>query len=244
MKVWLNGSLAEAEAARIDPADRGFTLGDGLYETLAVRGGRADHLPAHLDRLREGCRVLRLPYPDIDVETAIRELAAANGHGDAAIRITYTRGPGARGLPPPPTLRPTLLITTAPLPGETPPLRVIVARGTRRNERSPLSRCKTLNCLDSLLARLEAADAGADDAILLNTEGRVSEATSANVFAVIDGQLVTPPVEDGALPGVRRAAFLDDAVVRPLTEADLRRASRIFLTTCLAVREVAELAAT
>jgi branched-chain amino acid aminotransferase len=240
MKVWLNGRIEAAATARIDPADRGLTLGDGLYETFPARGGKPEFLAEHLDRLAEGCHLLRLPFPQADIARAVADLLAANDLADAAVRLTLTRGPGPRGLPLPPDPRPTLLIAASPLAPSPKPARVLIARSTRRNEHSPLARCKTINALDSLLARLEAGDAGADDAVLLNTAGNVAEGTSSNLFVVLDGVAVTPPVADGALPGVRRAKLLaEGAKERTLTVADLKRAARAFLTTSLSVREVA-----
>jgi len=111
---------------------------------------------------------------------------------------------------------------------------------TRRNEHSPLARVKSLNYLDNILARREAAENGADDAILLNTRGRVAETTIANLFALIDGRVVTPSVAEGALPGIARGLILErlEVAERPLTLAELRRAGEIVLTNSLGVRPV------
>lgn len=240
--VWLDGGLVEAARARIDPADRGFLLADGLFETIRVRDGLPERLDAHLARLRAGAGVLGLPIPATDdaLASAMAEVAAANALPEAALRLTLTRGPGPRGLVPPADPRPTLLIAAAPPPPPSPPARVVVAATTRRNERSPLSRLKTLNYLDAVLARREAAARGADDALMLNTRDRLAEATAANLFAVVDGALLTPPVEDGALPGVRRAELIArlGAEERALLPADLARATEAFLTTSLGVRAV------
>jgi branched-chain amino acid aminotransferase len=114
----------------------------------------------------------------------------------------------------------------------------MVATVTRRNALSPLSRVKVTSCADNILARIEATRLGFDDAILLNGAGRVAEATAANLFAVIDGALVTPPVGDGALPGVMRGTIIDKMPVeeRSLTPEDLAGASEMFLTTSLGIR--------
>jgi len=240
--IWLNGALVEAGTARIAPDDRGLTLGDGLYETFPLIDGKPDGLAEHLERLREGCRVLRLPHPDLDVAAAIAALAAANGLSAATIRLTLTRGAGVRGLPPPADPKPTLMIVAGPPAPPPTPVRVIVARSTRRNEKSPLSRIKTLNCLDSILARMEAADTGVDDALLLNAEGRIAEGTASNLLAVIDGLVVTPPVADGAMPGVARGrALAGGAIERSLTVADLSRATALFLSNSLSTRLVREI---
>jgi branched-chain amino acid aminotransferase len=241
--LWLDGALLPASEARIDPADRGLLLGDGLFETIAVMGGAPLRLDAHFRRLREGAGLLGLEVPVADQTLAdgVAAVARENGLADAAVRLTLTAGPGPRGLLRPQPGRPTLMLTAAPLPAPLPPARVIVATVTRRNEHSPLSRVKSLNYLDGVLAREEARARGADDAILLNTAGFVAEATAANLFALLDGELVTPPISDGVLPGVRRAEIIAErgAVERRLTMAELARAEEIFLTSALSTRAVA-----
>lgn len=243
MKLHLNGALLKAADARIAPGDRGFTLGDGLFETLRVRDGAILRLPAHLARLARGAEVLGLPLPATGLADALEATRAANGLSDGVLRLTVTRGEGPRGVLPPARPTPTVLVTAAPMAPPAPPARLVIASGTRRNERSPLSGVKSLNYLDNILARQEAAAAGADDAILLNTRDRVAETSIANVFAVIDGRLVTPPLADGALPGVMRAAVLAlEGEARALTADDLDRATEIFLTSSLGLRPVAALA--
>ncbi|WP_029009652.1 aminotransferase class IV [Azospirillum halopraeferens] len=240
MTVWLNGRLMAAAEARIDPADRGFTLGDGLFETLRVAGGRVCHGDRHLARLSAGARVLDLPVPygPDALAAAMAALIAARGLEDGVLRLTLSRGTGARGVPPPPDPHPTVLITAAPLPPPGGPMRAVIATVTRRNEHSPLSRLKTLNYLDSVLARQEAARRGADEALLLNTAGRLAESSVANLFVVLEGRTVTPPVADGALPGIRRALLLErgHAEERSLTPDDLARAGEAFLANSLGLR--------
>lgn len=243
MMVWLDGGLIAAEAARIAPSDRGFTLGDGLFETLAVHGGEMARLPAHLARLAAGARVLGLPVPPFDLPQVATALLQANGLSDAVLRLTLTRGTGPRGVLPPAQPSPTLLVTAAPMAAPAGPARLVVATVTRRNEHSPLSRIKSLNYLDNILARQEAQARGADDALLLNTQGRVAESTIANVFLVLEGALVTPPLSEGALPGVMRAEILArGAAERPIAVDDLAAASEVFLTSSLGVRSVRKVA--
>ncbi|QCO18701.1 2-keto-4-methylthiobutyrate aminotransferase (plasmid) [Azospirillum brasilense] len=242
--VWLNGRLLPAEEARIDPADRGFTLGDGLFETIRVAGGTARHLGRHLDRLADGAALLGLPLPH--GATALADAAAAliaaqdqaDGGVEGVLRITLTRGTGARGVLPPADAVPTLLMTLAPAPPPAGPVEAAIARSTRRNEHSPLSRVKSLNYLDSILARREAATRGAGEALLLNGAGRLAESSVANLFVVRDGRLLTPPVAEGALPGIRRALILErsDAGEAPLDVADLLGAEEAFLTNSLGLR--------
>ncbi|UEM03144.1 aminotransferase class IV [Skermanella rosea] len=245
MKIWLNGALTEADVARIDPADRGFTLGDGLFETIRVAAGRPCHLDRHLARLADGAAVLGIPLPmeTPEIAAGIASLLAETEWAEAAVRLTLTRGPAPRGLPPPDTPRPTLLATAAPASPPPAPARAVIARSTCRNELSPLSRLKSLNYLDGILARREAVDRRADDALLLNTRGRLAEATVGNVFAVIDGVLMTPPATEGALPGIARGLAIERLAVveRPVTVEELLHATEIAVTNSLGVRPVATL---
>ena len=243
--VWLSGCIVAASQARIDPADRGFTLGDGLFETIRAACGEPLHVARHLARLREGAEVLRIPVPydDEELDTALREVLGANELTDAALRLTLTRGPAPRGVLPPVTSSPTLLITAGELPAAPFAARLIVARRTRRNEASRLSRIKTLNYLDNIMARIEAADAFADDALLLNTRGNLAEATAANVFLFIAGAWVTPPVADGALPGIARALVLESGMAHEesLPRGAWERAEAGFLTNALGMRPIAKI---
>lgn len=243
--LWLNGTLLPAKDARIDPGDRGFTLGDGLFETIRVAAGQPLHLDRHLARLRAGMQVLDLPLPFSDQALVdAMELLIATGSNIGSLRLTLSRGCGPRGLAPPAAPMPTTLMTIAPTAQGTPtPVRLVTARATRRNEHSPLSRLKTLNCLDAILARQEATQRGADDTVMLNTSGRVAETTVANLFAVIDGDLVTPPVSDGVLPGVRRSLILEgqSGQQRSLSPNDLARAGEVFLSNSLGLIPVIEI---
>ena len=239
MICWIDGRLGPIGEARIDPRDRGFTLGDGLYETIRAMNGGPMRLDRHFARLRDGLDVLDIPLAvdEAELTDAMRAVLAGNALADGVVRLTVSRGVGARGLPPDPTAKPTVVITAAPYHAPTPG-RAMIATVTRRNALSPLSRIKVTSCADSILARIEATRLGFDDAILLNGAGHVAEATAANLFAVIDGTLVTPPVADGALPGVMRGAIIDRMPVeeRSLIPDDLIGATELFLTTSLGIR--------
>jgi branched-chain amino acid aminotransferase len=238
--VWLNGTLLDTGAARIDPADRGFTLGDGVFETLRAERGTPLHAPRHFARLRNGAAVLAIPVPfrDDAIFDVLCAVLRANDLADAALRLTLSRGPAPRGVLPPAAMAPTMLITAGPLPGYLPPARLIISQRTRRNEFSPLSRIKSLNYLDCILARQEAEASGADDALLLNTQGDIAEASAACVFLYIDGSWVTPRVADGALPGIARGRLLEaaQATETRVRVTDLRRAEAGFLANALACR--------
>ena len=243
MLVWLNGKLQDVSEARIAPQDRGFTLGDGLFETLRVASGVVLHLERHLARLAAGAAVLRLAVDESLVRRAVSELLAAVQPDSAALRLTLSRGEGPRGLLPPPEARLTMLATLAPLSAPLGAASIIVARSTRRNELSPLSGIKSLNMLDNLLARLEAQAVGADDALLLNSRGQVTESSIANILVQRGTELLTPPLADGVLPGITRALLLERLPVREvsLTESDLAQAEGILLTNSLGLRAVAQL---
>ena len=238
--IHLNGRLLTEADVRIDPTDRGLTLGDGLFETLRARDGHALRLSRHLGRLRAGAAVLGLdvPYSDQDLGRHLAETLAANGLADGVLRLTLTRGPSVRGVLPSGPSSPTLMITASSHDAAPGPASVIIATVTRRNEHSPLARCKCLNFLDNILARQEAEKLGADEALLLNTAGRLAEASAANLFAVIGAELLTPPIGDGALPGVMRADVMERLGGRecPLAPDDLARASEAFLTNSLGIR--------
>lgn len=243
MILWLNGGLHEDTEARIDPADRGFTLGDGLFETIAVRGGEILRLDAHCVRLKQGCEVLGLPYPAEDIKMTVNDTLGANNLSDAVVRLTLTRGKGVRGVAPSGNVKLTFMITVTGWPGSPPPARCIIANVTRRNEYSPLARIKSLNYLDNILAQQEAAARGANEAILLNTKGCVAEATVSNIFVVKDDHIFTPPIADGALPGVMRAAILAayPCVEKLLVPDDIHTADGVFLTNSLGIRTLASI---
>ena len=245
-QVWCNGAFLDETDARLSIADRGFTLADGIFETVLGVGEKAIWVAEHLQRLREGAAVLALPvdFDDQVLESAVTELLRKNGFPRSAIRITLTRGPAIkRGLWVEGKATPTLLMTCAPTATLGAPQRVIIARSTRRNEYSPLSRIKSLNYGDNILARREALVRGATDALMLNTKGHVACATVGNLFAQIAGEWITPPVEDGILSGIARAKILPQMNVREvsLTEADLRSAEAAFISNSLGCYEIIEI---
>ena len=242
MKICINGELQDAQSAHIDPLDRGFTLGDGLYETIAIRKGKLRRFNSHMARLREGAKVLSIPvlYSNARLEDMALATIDASNVEDGALRITLTRGSGERGITPPIAPSPTLAITATTTAPHIEGAHLIVSSETRRNERSPLAAIKSTNTLDSIIGRMEARTKSADDAILLNTEGNVAEATVSNVFLLVDGGLITPPVADGALPGVMRGEVikLARAEEKTVTTELLMRASEAFLSNALGLRPV------
>lgn len=242
-RVWLNGRIVTEEEACVPVTDRGLLLGDGLFETMAVYNGRVFGLNAHLERLTSGLVIVGFAQA-VDMamlRAGIASYLAAGEQGDAALRLTVTRGSGPRGLAPPEAPEPTILMTLSPMPvSPRPPVSLHIAMATRRNEHSPLSRVKALSYADHLLALSEARAYGADDALMLNTRGAIACATVANVFAIRDDRLETPPVHDGALPGTMRALVLSlakDAGLVPLEASlqaeDLVKADAVLLTNSI-----------
>ena len=216
-----------------------------MFETIALRGGLARDVQRHFARLQAGCALLRLNLPlDLAaIERALDEVAVANGLLEGGLRLTLTRGPAPRGLLPKTAARPTLLITGFRLPPVAGPLCVIVSSQIRRDEASPLSRIKSLNYLPNILARLEAEDANADDAILLNRAGLVAEATTGNIFLKRHGKWLTPFVSDGALPGICREKFLEagQAQEARIDAAWLSSAEAFCIGNVLSVRAVSRI---
>jgi branched-chain amino acid aminotransferase len=236
--IRLNGIRHDGSVVPFDLADRGLTLGDGLFETMAVFGGVVHRLDDHLRRLQLGLSVLGFEVPRERIEADLAATAAESPGSGGVIRLTVTRGAGARGLLPPEEPDPTVIVSLAPFdPTQVGvPARLAVA-STRRNDRSPLSRLKSLGYLDNVLALSEARGTGATDALLLNTADRVASASAANIFAVRDGRIETPPASDGVLPGVIRSRVLElaptlgfEAMERSLDLVDLAGAEAVFLT--------------
>lgn len=222
--------------------DRGLLLGDGLFETLLAVDGVPADWEAHMARLDAGCAALGLPAPDgAQVQAAGQSALAAAGltRGRAALRITWTAGSGGRGLDRPEPCVPVLFATAAPAPAPGAPLDLFTAR-TRRNGGSIASRHKTLSYLDNVLARREARAAGADEAVMLNTDGHVACAAAGNLFWVEAGRLATPALDCGVLAGITRArvlAWAQRAGV-PVEEVAagpeaLARAEAVFVTNSL-----------
>lgn len=248
---YVNGQLVPESAGAVSALDRGLLLGDGLFETMRVAAGAILQWQRHWERLSAGAAVigLSLPWTAGQLCAAVGRTLHANDLSEATVRLTVTRGylPGTRGLLPPADAQPTLLIRATPF---TPypsrlyqnGMQVIISRKVRRNEHSPLSRAKSLNYLDNVIARQEASGKGTDEALLLNSRGDVACATTANVFSVSADRLHTPPVAAGALPGTVRALVCEGLapnlgrVVVEETQTDesaLLNSDEVFLTNVL-----------
>jgi D-amino acid aminotransferase len=241
--VWLNGRLVAARDAQVSVLDRGLLHGDGVYDTWRTYGGTPFMVAAHLRRLTAAARALGLPRPGSALawERRTRLLVAQNALGDAGVRLTITRGAAGMNLIPETRARPTVLLAARRLP---PALDEHRRRGIAAvllpfaRDASPWwGALKTVGHPSAVLGRLAAARRRAFEGLYVTPEGMVTEATSANLFVVERGAIVTPPCTAGVLPGVTRAVVMalarraglrveqDDIPVRRL-----RRAREIFLT--------------
>jgi branched-chain amino acid aminotransferase len=257
--VWVDGAILPADEPHLSVFDRGFQLGDGLFETLRARAGRPTELAEHVARLHRSASGLEIALPaDIDRRLAdgIAALLAAEGldgpDGDASVRITISRGPfRARGvLPRDEGAAATLVIQAWPVVAA-PASHLerglhLVASRVRRDPQNPLAMLKTTSRAEYVYARLEARRAGGDDALFLTIDDHLSEATSANLFLVRtapDGvvELATPSLDCAILPGTTRSWLLAWAgrvglrsVEGRLVPADLGAADEAFLSSSVA----------
>nr|WP_269204582.1 aminotransferase class IV [Motilibacter deserti] len=222
--------------------DTGFTLGDGAFETVRVQDGVPLALTRHLSRLAASAAQLGIPAPGPRVVRAgVAELlAAAPGAPAQRLRITVTGGPGPLG-PSRADGPATLVLAVAPL-GPLPADVGVVRLPWVRNERSALAGVKAVSYAENAQILAEARRHGADEALLANTRGELCEGAAANVFVLLGGRLVTPPLSSGCLPGVTRALVLEatGAVEAPVPYAALDEVEEAFLTS--SIRRVASVA--
>lgn len=244
MKVWIDGQVVDGDSARISVTDHGLLYGDGIFEGLRVYARKVFRLPDHLRRFAAAARSIGLALPGglTAVEKIVLETARAHGEDEAYLRLVATRGPGALGVDPTECHQPTLFcIADAIRLYDEPRLARgidLVTVSVRRPAADALDpRVKSLNYLSSVLAKREARMRGADEALILNDRGHVAETSVANVFIVREGELVTPPANDGALAGITRASVLElgsrlELAVREATlgRFDLFDADECFLT--------------
>lgn len=205
MTVFLNGEFVPAERATVSVLDRGFLYGDGLFETMRVHRGQPFCWDAHLERFERGAAFLKiqLRYTREQLLAAALKLIETNQLQDAVLRLMLSRGPGARGYSPRGANTPTTVITLHPLP--VPPVSVRLLTSTLRVAAGdPFAPYKIANRLAHIMARAEAEERGADEALLLNTNGHVAETASGNIFWIKRGVVCNPPDDAGALHGITR----------------------------------------
>ncbi len=238
MQVFLNGRFVPEAQAVIPITDRGFLYGDGLFETLRVGNGRPLWWGRHMDRFQGGAALLRirLPWSPEALRGLAVKLIAQNEMPEAMLRITLTRGSGSRGYSAKEATSPTLVMTIHPLAEPPASLRLMIA-SPRIPANDPAANYKTANKLAQILARIEAEDGGADEALLLNTDGQLCEAASSNLFWLEGGAVCTPPLSDGALAGITRGLVLElcrsrniRTIERSIPPGTLLEADGVFLT--------------
>lgn len=213
MIVWRDGEFVEADCA-ISADDRGWLIGDAVFETILVERGAPAFLERHLDRMKRGCAVLGIErrLEADELRTAIARTAERNMiSGPAACRLTVSRSGGPRGLAPHPAARSRLIISISGTGSPPEALRIILSRRNRWTGASTNGFKCAGAYAENMLARAEAASHGADEAIMLNEFGRVACATSANIFVVTERFAMTPPLSEGAMPGVVRGVLMEEA---------------------------------
>jgi branched-chain amino acid aminotransferase len=244
MKIWLDGELVDEKDAKISVLDHGLLYGDGVFEGIRVYNGRIFEFEAHIRRLYESAKVLRLVIPMNKEQlcSAVEKTVEANGVTGGYIRLVVTRGVGTLGLNPFICEEAMVFIiasTIQPYPEELyeKGLKVISATTVRNHPLAIPPQVKSLNYLNNILAKIEALDFEVPEAIMYNHEGYVAEATVDNVFIVRDGVIYVPPVQAGALDGITRSIVIRlaqqeniNVVEKNLTRFDLYVCDEFFLT--------------
>jgi branched-chain amino acid aminotransferase len=249
--VYLNGQLKHRSEAKLSTFDHGFLYGYGLFETMRAYSGHIFRLDSHLTRLGTAAESIGLTHSTLTTEEGKQSLKAActatleaNEIKDARIRLTVSAGEGDMTPNPDTCPNPTILITARhldPLPPEKyeTGFKVTVS-SLRRNSRSPLSRLKSTCYMENILARTTARASGYDEAIFLNEQGHLAEGSTTNIFLVSQGELITPSLESGVLPGITREVVLEIArsstmrVVERLVHLnDLVEAQEAFVTNSI-----------
>jgi branched-chain amino acid aminotransferase len=240
LKVFIDGEIVAGPDAKISVFDHGLLYGDGIFEGLRLFSGSLFRVDDHLDRLTRSARSLKLELPMTreEIVGAIAATVTEAGLEDAHVRIVVTRGFGQPGLDPERCEQPTLIIMAYPFPpllGDK-PLRLLTTSIVRKAPRSVGAHIKSLNYLDSILAKQHARAAGADDAVMLDASGAVAECSSANLFA-IDGDRLLTPTTRAALPGITRMTVIEAArdlgievVVGDIWPMELYAVDGIFVT--------------
>ena len=231
------------EHAAIPVDDRGFLYGDAVFETMPFYGGVPFRWTAHLARMEQGLKLLRiaLPYAAAKLEGFASELVKINDMPDCVLRLTVSRGSAPRGYSIKLAQKPRVLMTLHSLPKKSAGGWRLITSSFRVLADDPLNQLKTGSRIRSVLARAEAEEQGAHEALLLNERGEVTEGAATNVFCVQDGGLRTPPLGAGILPGITRAVVFEICrrlgmaiSEKPMTPPDLFTAEGVFLTVSTA----------
>jgi branched-chain amino acid aminotransferase len=215
LKVWIDGKLIDKADAKLSVYDHGTLYGDGVFEGIRVYGGKIFECDAHLRRLFDSARSIRLTIPQTPAElkAAIEQTFKANGFTDCYIRLVVTRGAGYLGLSPAKCPKPCTYViadTVELYPREMYEngMAIITASIIRNHPNAISPRVKSLNYLNNILAKVEAGDAGVPEALMLNHEGNVAECTADNIFIARGGKVFTPGTSDGILEGITRDVII------------------------------------
>jgi branched-chain amino acid aminotransferase len=244
MQVYVNGGFVPAETASVSVFDHGFLYGDGVFEGIRVYAGTIFRLHQHVKRLYDSaqCILLTIPLEPEALIDAIVETVRRRELPDQYVRVVVSRGKGDLGLDPRKCSKPSVIIiadTIALYPAHLYTQGVeLVTVATRRTPAWALdSRIKSLNYLNNILAKIEAQQAGAVEAVMLNAEGYVAECTADNIFIVRQDRVLTPSTMAGALAGVTRDSAIEIArelgvstEETLLTRYDLYTADECFMT--------------
>lgn len=246
--VYVDGEWPPKSSARISVFDHGLLYGDGVFEGIRVYEGVIFRFKEHLDRLYNSAKAIRLqiPLPPEEMTRAVVETLKRNELRDAYIRLLVTRGAGDLGVDPRKCLKASVIIICEHLDShlvalaEQKGISVIISSIRRDTVDATSHEIKSLNYLNSVLAKIEAIDAGVEDALMLDRNGFVSEATATNLFIIKDTEISTPPSSAGILPGVTRKRIVKLArelgytvTEKQLTPYDVTNADEAFLTGTL-----------
>jgi branched-chain amino acid aminotransferase len=244
MKIYLDGNLVDSAEAKISVFDHGLLYGDGIFEGIRLYGGNVFRLDEHLERLEYSAKaiLLKLPWSRKEISDAVCATCRANGLIDGYIRLVVTRGVGDLGLSPWLCPKPSIFIIAdkiALYPKEhyEKGLEIVTVATRRMNPAALSPAIKSLNYLNNIMAKIEARQAGALEAIMLNDQGFVAECTGDNIFIVHKGRILTPSAQQGALKGITRDAIFAIAQEigvaieeHDMTRYDVWNADEVFLT--------------
>ncbi|MDD4879659.1 MAG: branched-chain-amino-acid transaminase [Candidatus Omnitrophica bacterium] len=244
LKIYIDGKYYQKEDAKVSVFDHGLLYGDGVFEGIRTYDGLIFKLKEHIDRLYQSAHaiMLEIPMAKDEMVEAVKKTLRENEMKDAYIRLIVTRGIGDLGLDPRKCSKPTVIIITDKIKLYSQEFcekgLEIVTISTQRNIHESVNpQIKSLNYLNNILAKVEAINAGVEEAIMLNSEGYVAECTGDNIFMVKGDALYTPPIHSGVLRGITRGAVIDIAHLKEipiheevLTRYDLFNADEMFLT--------------
>lgn len=232
MKIYIDGRYYDEKTAKVSVFDHGLLYGDGVFEGIRAYNGRVFKLKEHIDRLFYSAKAILLTIPMSHEELcrAVVETCRRNRVKDGYIRLVVTRGVGTLGLNPNKCKKPSIIIIAGKIQLYPPEyyekgLEIVTVPTTRNLHNAVNPAIKSLNYLNNILAKIEANNAGCEEAIMLNANGYVSECTGDNIFLVKDRQLTTPPLSAGALYGITRGTVMDlaRAAGYPVSEPNLTR---------------------